>query len=121
MSERKPVFEGLVNFAERHPYFAHLFNTNEKGPLLVEFKQPRTRGDRDGNLVIDHWYYKEQDDFSRSMSSRVISTPIRQLEQEIAEWHFRRYIPLPELGIAIRPFWRDRKIAPPLPFEVPPD
>lgn len=48
---------------------------------------------------------------------------MRDIESEIADFHFRRPVRLPFLeffDIEVRPFWRDRKPTPPLPAEYPP-
>ena len=41
-----------------------------------------------------------------------------QLDRQIAEWDYRRPVRIPfSGGWAIRPFWRDKRQAPPLPWD----
>lgn len=105
-SEIKPAFAGLVKFTEKFPPLARLFRTQDKGPLLVYYPRPMDR-------------ILEQHNFTVSLIEKIRggeAGSIRDREREIAEWFFRRHIVIPGTGIAVRPFWRDGKSAPRLPW-----
>lgn len=63
---------------------------------------------------------QEENQFATGLSLAVIKEPMRNIDELIAEWHFRRYVPIPVVtgltGLYIRPFWRDQKVVPPLPI-----
>ena len=85
-------------------------------PLFVKVDSP-TGFDPVTFKIIGSKWFAEQDSFQEYILCKAKDgTTFAELEQEIAEWHYRRPIPIPLTGWAVRPFWRDGKGAPPLPF-----
>lgn len=65
------------------------------------------------------WRRAEEVWFKSRAVSKVREVPLSELEAQIADFHFRRPVPLPLAGLHgwhIRPFWRDMKETPPLPI-----
>lgn len=85
--------------------------------------------------IIDQEKRKQEvHDFADKMCADK-RTPIRELEDQIAEFHYRRPVVIIDFAVfnppfheklqffkgilCIRPFWRDGKKAPPLPVQEP--
>lgn len=114
MGEVRPFIPNLIELSERLPVLARLFQTSMKGPLLVRYSLPQWE---DSKISDYGGRVEEEKAFRVQLMAKVGCTPLRQLEQEIAEWCFRRPLLIPGTNVAIRPFWRDRvAVAPPLPM-----
>ncbi len=66
---------------------------------------------------------QEMVEFATSMTSSFGLVSIKDAEKQIAEWYFRRHVPIPLLteltGLYIRPFWRDGNVTPSLKPTLP--
>lgn len=125
---RDPIKEALE-------HVAHLVNngrpprrTVRLGPLVIrlpELDPPPTPGN-DKPPLFSRFSPVRQQQEGRTIQAKVIEEDMLLSEGEklLADWHYRRPIPIlvPFIGIvAIRPFWRDGRPTPPMRYDEPRD
>lgn len=74
-------------------------------------------GPKGAIVIVGRQELQEADlKFRANLLSRAPDATLDELGRDVAEYHFRR--PIPIAGkIALRPFWRDSREAPNLPLE----
>lgn len=108
-----PLQSTVIKFKEK---VAQIYQSITREPLFINLEEI-IENPNSGRRVRRHFY--EEDAFTSQMLARIKDTPWSEVDKEIAEWHFRRPIPILGLPWAIRPFWRDAKQAPPLLLHPP--
>jgi|SRR3989344_3721935 len=88
-----------------------------KKPLFVKIETP-TLNLETLRLEGSNWFDEEQNFTDEMLEKAKKGATFNQLDRQIAEWDYRRPVRIPfSGGWAIRPFWRDKRQAPPLPWD----
>lgn len=87
-------------------------------PLFVKVDTYKAQIDLETGKMVGSEWFDGAESFREHMAEKAQSgVSWNELHREITDWHYRRPIPIPLTHLAIRPFWRDGRDAPPLSWD----